>query len=77
MSGHVRSRRDRIGWRLDPVASTLARWTDDAPEVMRRLLTDDVLRRQLLNALEDVVGPADNAQVDETNPTASASGGAG
>ncbi len=49
-------RRDRIGGRLDPVVSTLSRWADENPEVMRRLLTDPVLRQQLLDALDDVVG---------------------
>jgi hypothetical protein len=41
---------------LDPVVSTVSRWADENPEVMRRLLRDPVLRKQLLAAIDDVVG---------------------
>ena len=58
MSGHVRTRRDKIGWGLDPVVSTLSRWADESPETMRRLLTDPELQRLLLRAIDDVVGGA-------------------
>ena len=67
MSGHVRSRQDRIGWGLDPVVSTLSRWADEAPEVMRRLITDPVLQRQLLGALDEVVGRLDSEEVPQVS----------
>lgn len=50
------SRRDRIGWRLDPVVATLSRWADESPEAMRRLLRDAELRAQLERAIADVLG---------------------
>ena len=62
MSGPVRSRRDRIGWRLDPVVSRLSAWSDEDPVAMRKLLTDPVLQRQVLEAIDDVVGPADQEE---------------
>ena len=52
------ARRDRIYGRLDPVVSMLARWADESPEAMRRLLTEGELRAQLLAALDAVVPDA-------------------
>lgn len=60
MSGEEREgafRRARIQWRLvDPVIATLARWADEDPAAMRRLVEDDQLRGQLKAAIRDVVG---------------------
>lgn len=50
------SRRARIQWRLvDPVIATLARWADEDPVAIRRLLEDTPLRWQLLEAVRDVM----------------------
>ena len=62
MSAHGRPRRDRILGQLDPHVGTLARWADEHPEAMRRLLTDPEMQRLLLAALDDVVGPADEGE---------------
>jgi len=48
---------ERLRERLDPTISTLAKWADENPDAMRRLLSDPALQRQLLAALDDVVGP--------------------
>ena len=46
---------DAAGWgRLDPVVATLARWADEDPAAMRRLLRDAELRGQFAAALDDV-----------------------
>ena len=39
----------------ESVISRLAAWADEDPDVMRKLLTDDVLRQQVLAAIEDVM----------------------
>ena len=61
------SRRARIQWRLvDPVIATLARWADEDPVAMRRLLEDAQLRGQLLAAIQDVVRPGGERGPEET-----------
>ncbi len=50
------SRHQQIWGALDPTIATVARWADENPAVMRRLLTDPALQRQLLGALDNVVG---------------------
>lgn len=53
--------------RLDPVVSTVARWSDEDPAAMRRLLEDGELRAQVARALEDLIeredGPGRSVQV--------------
>ncbi len=45
-----------LGGGLDPDIATLARWADEDPAAMRRLLADERLRVLLGNALDDVKG---------------------
>ncbi len=47
-------RRERIWGRLDPVVATVARWSDEDPAAMRRLLSDPELRAHLATALNDL-----------------------
>lgn len=42
--------------------ATLARWADESPEAMRRLLTEADLQGQMLGAIADVIGPADEGR---------------
>ena len=50
-----------FGGGLDPDIATLARWADEDPTVMRRLLADERLRVLLGNALDDVKGKTPEA----------------
>ena len=55
MEAHVRTRtRTPFGGGLDSDIAMLARWADEDPAVMRRLLADERLRVLLGNALDDV-----------------------
>ncbi|MBX3467262.1 MAG: hypothetical protein KF878_10240 [Planctomycetes bacterium] len=60
------ARRDLIIGKLDPIVSTIARWADESPDAMRRLLTDDALRAQVVAALSDVVGPSLDVRADRS-----------
>jgi hypothetical protein len=55
----VAGRRDRLWEALDPVLAKQIAWADADPDAMRALLRDPIRQRQILAALDDVVGPAD------------------
>ncbi len=50
------TRREQIWGRLDPAITTLARWADENPDAMRRLLSEPQLRQRLGRVLEELVG---------------------